>query len=110
MEEEVVESDDDQNEYDDDDDDDDIEPESLEEDDDGSGDADDEDEDEDEEDEVLDEDVHKVERLLDRRTYRRQVQYLVKWVGCDEPSWEPKKNILCPKLIQIFENQTSNPS
>ena len=104
------ESDEDENEYDEDEDDDEIE--SLAEDlagdleeDDGSGDADDEDEEE-----IIDEDVHKVEKLLDKRTYRRQVQYLVKWVGYDEPSWEPAKNILCPKLIEMFENRTLNPS
>ena len=104
----MVESDEDQNEYDEEEDEDEIESLSgdLEEDDE-SEDADDEDE---EEEEIIDEDVHKVEKLLDKRTYRRQVQYLVKWVGCDEPSWEPKKNILCPKLIQMFENQDDSDS
>lgn len=97
------ESDEDENEYDEDEDEDEIESlagdlEGDLEEDDGSGDADDEDEEE-----IIDEDVHKVEKLLDKRTYRRQVQYLVKWVGYDEPSWEPAKNILCPRLIQIFE-------
>ena len=108
----MVDSDDDQNEYDDEEEEDDDEIESLAEDleeEDGSEDADDEDEDEEEE-EIIDEDVHKVEKLLDKRKYRRQVQYLVKWVGYDEPSWEPAKNILCPKLIEMFENRTSNPS
>ena len=65
-----------------------------------------EDEEEDEyEDEADDEDEDfKVEKLLGTRTYRRQVQYLVKWADGSEPSWEPTKNIH-PGLIEIFENE-----
>ena len=34
-----------------------------------------------------------VEEILDSRIHRRQLQYLVKWTGYDEPEWEPAENM-----------------
>jgi transposase InsO family protein len=45
--------------------------------------------------EVVDgEEVYEVEEILDSRFYRRQFQYLVKWVGYPgEDTWEPLANV-----------------
>jgi hypothetical protein len=34
-----------------------------------------------------------VEKLLERRVHNRQVQYLVKWKGYEDKTWEPSKNL-----------------
>ena len=76
----------------------------------------DEDEDEDEnleeseeEEEDADDEVDQfpVEKLLQTRLSGKKkkiVEYLVKWVGWDEPSWEPETNIH-PGLIEKFKNE-----
>ena len=41
---------------------------------------------------LIDSDAHEryiVERVLSHRTYRAKLQYLVKWQGYQEPTWEP---------------------
>jgi hypothetical protein len=45
--------------------------------------------------EVVDsKEVYKVKEILNSRFYRRQFQYLVKWVGCPgEDTWEPLANV-----------------
>ena len=35
-----------------------------------------------------------VEEVLSERIFRGKKQYLVKWKGYDEPTWEPEKNLL----------------
>ena len=35
-----------------------------------------------------------VEKLLKRRVRRGMVEYLTKWVGEDEPTWEPESNFI----------------
>jgi hypothetical protein len=50
-----------------------------------------------------------VEAVLSKRTYRRQVQYLVKWVGypLHEATWEPVANLQhSQRLIDAFESRT----
>eukprot|EP00742_Colponemidia_sp_Colp-10_P022291 GILJ01026305.1.p1 GENE.GILJ01026305.1~~GILJ01026305.1.p1 ORF type:complete len:364 (+),score=28.35 GILJ01026305.1:3-1094(+) len=45
-----------------------------------------------------------VEEILSKRRYRRQQQYLVKWLGYSDPTWEPAANLTnCPEKLQEFE-------
>ena len=48
------------------------------------------------------EEEYKVERIDDSRIFRRQLQYLVKWKGYDEQSWEPAANVHGLKAIDDF--------
>ena len=48
---------------------------------------------------------YEVEKILDSRRYRRQLQYFVRWkgYGTDEDSWEPVKNLSgSQELIEEF--------
>jgi glycosylphosphatidylinositol phospholipase D len=52
---------------------------------------------------ILDgEEEYEVERIDDSRLFRRQLQYLVKWRGYDERSWEPATKVDGPKAIDNF--------
>ncbi|KAL0591619.1 hypothetical protein ABG067_001220 [Albugo candida] len=54
---------------------------------------------------IDDPDVYEVERILDKRSSHRSgksVKYLIKWVGYEEPTWEPAENI-SKDLIREFE-------
>ncbi|GMF34956.1 unnamed protein product [Phytophthora fragariaefolia] len=48
---------------------------------------------------------YEVESILDDRspmeksTRRSVSKFLVKWVGCDEPTWEPMTNLSCGGLL-----------
>ncbi|KAE8206384.1 hypothetical protein CF327_g7566 [Tilletia walkeri] len=56
---------------------------------------------------------YEVERILSKRTYRRQVQYLVKWLGypLHEATWEPAVNLTnSQRYIQDFERRTQTPA
>ena len=60
--------------------------------------------DSDSEDEESEDEQYEVEELLDSRLAGRTTEYLVKWVGWDEPSdnsWEPEANIH-PDLIAAY--------
>ena len=61
-----------------------------------------EDEDEDEE------EMFPVEKILATRTIRRQVQYRVKWVGYDRPTWELASNIPDILIEEFNKNQNSD--
>jgi hypothetical protein len=34
-----------------------------------------------------------VQEVLDSRIRRNQLQYLVKWTGYEQPTWEPARNL-----------------
>lgn len=52
--------------------------------------------------------LYEVEAIMDRRLVKKSVQYLVKWLnfGPEENTWVDVKDMLCPPLIEIFENQS----
>ena len=51
------------------------------------------------------EEEYKVERIEDSRVFRRQLQYLVKWKGYDERSWEPAVNVDGLQAIDVFHTE-----
>ena len=55
------------------------------------------------------EEQYEVEELLDSKVVRRSKQYLVKWVGHDEPTWEKASNIN-QELIAGFEASCQMPN
>ena len=57
-----------------------------------------------------DPDVYDVEKILDSRSIRNKIEYLVKWEGWDDihNTWEPKKHLSCPRKLAEFHRR--NPS
>lgn len=57
----------------------------------------------------LDDNKYEVEEILDRRSKKRtknlkkQYEYLVKWVGYEDPTWEPEENLSCAALLFEFD-------
>jgi hypothetical protein len=50
-----------------------------------------------------------IEAIVDSRIFRRQPQYLVKWVGYDDPTWEPPKHVCdAPLLVRGFYHRYPN--
>ncbi|RWS24196.1 chromobox-like protein 5 [Leptotrombidium deliense] len=49
-------------------------------------------------------DVYDVEEIKAKRVVSGRTEYLVKWKGYDEESWEPSANILDDELIREFTN------
>jgi hypothetical protein len=48
---------------------------------------------------------YEVEKILKKKIRKKKVFYLVKWVGYDTPTWEPKSNLKgCKDLIQEFHS------
>ena len=55
---------------------------------------------------ICDEEEYVVEKILDKRIYKNQTQYLIKWDGYPEnqSTWEPKDNLNNAKLwVNKFE-------
>mmetsp|Transcript_41085 Transcript_41085/g.68642 ORF Transcript_41085/g.68642 Transcript_41085/m.68642 type:complete len:315 (+) Transcript_41085:283-1227(+) len=48
--------------------------------------------------------IFQVEVILDERKTERGTEFLVKWLGYNEQSWEPEGNILCPSIVKEFRN------
>ena len=47
--------------------------------------------------------IYEVEAILDSRIKRNKLQYLVRWTGYDEKTWEPLKNLNgCEELLKEF--------
>ena len=42
---------------------------------------------------IDDEEEYELDKILNARRHRRVLQFLVKWTGHDEPTWEPKANL-----------------
>ena len=43
-----------------------------------------------------------VEEILDSRRTRERLQYLVKWRGFTDPTWEPEKNLIEVEVVDIY--------
>lgn len=43
---------------------------------------------------VDDEEEYEVNKIRDSRIHRGKLQYLVKWTGYEEPSWQPEADVL----------------
>lgn len=56
---------------------------------------------------MTNEEQYVVEKILDKRTRRGVVQYLIKWTGCDESenTWEPERNLKCDALLKQFHQE-----
>ena len=46
-----------------------------------------------------------VEEVLDSRIRRKRLQYLVKWVGYDEPDWQPAEAVNELAAVDIFHQR-----
>lgn len=53
--------------------------------------------------------VYVVEQILDDKIVKKKKYYLVRWKGFGEAddSWEPKKNLNCPYLLEKYEESKS---
>jgi hypothetical protein len=51
---------------------------------------------------------HFVEKIIDKEKRKGKIYYLVKWVGWDKPTWEPRATLIkdIPQLIKNYEDNT----
>ncbi|KAE9549374.1 hypothetical protein FO519_007418 [Halicephalobus sp. NKZ332] len=57
------------------------------------------------------EEVYEVESILDKRTVDGRIEYLVKWVGYDDPeenTWVEEEDCMCKDLIKEFEKKLAS--
>ncbi|KAM0677990.1 hypothetical protein BDAP_001470 [Binucleata daphniae] len=54
-----------------------------------------------------DENIYSVESIRKKRTVNNQNEYLIKWVGYEECTWENEDNIIDKEMIEIFEKEKS---
>ncbi|XP_031758562.1 uncharacterized protein LOC108647661 [Xenopus tropicalis] len=56
---------------------------------------------------ISDHDEYEVESIVDSKSRRGEVQYLIKWKGFgpEENSWEPASNVNAPKLVRAFHQR-----
>ena len=48
---------------------------------------------------------YQVERVEDSRVYRNQLQYLVRWTGYDQMTWEPAKEVDGLQALDAFHDK-----
>jgi len=46
-----------------------------------------------------------VDEILNSRIYYRQLEYLVKWTGYDEPTWEPAESVNKLQAVEDFHRR-----
>ena len=52
---------------------------------------------------------YEVETILDSRVRRKKLQYLVRWTGYDDTTWEPIENLdNCKDLLLEFHRLNPN--
>ena len=60
---------------------------------------------------INDEEEYEVEQILDKRTLRKKVQYLVKWIGypLHDATWEPIENLTnAAEKVKDFESMRTS--
>jgi Chromo (CHRromatin Organisation MOdifier) domain len=55
--------------------------------------------------EVDEEPEYQAEEVLDARTRYKKLEYLVKWIGYDEPTWEPATLVNKLQVIDDFHRR-----
>lgn len=52
---------------------------------------------------------YEVERIVGMKSIIRRGRscqlFLIKWKGYEEPTWEPRQNLMCPEILQKFLTQ-----
>jgi len=53
----------------------------------------------------FDDETYEVEQILNKKIYKGQNYYQLKWAGCEKPTWEPESSCHCDKLIKDYEKR-----